>query len=170
MVECARLSASGGNAQPWKFGIVTDAGLIESIAEAAGVNYCQKWIAGAPLLIVLCTPLSDHPIADIGLKRFPSLLSRMKAIESDLLSALAMEEHQTKLPGEHMVLAALEHGIQSTWISSVDCERVAELLGIKGHLVSNVIAFGYPAGNGQMAPKKEICEITFVNRFDEGLR
>ena len=166
MLECGRLSASGGNAQPWKFGVVTDAKLIEAIAEAASVNWPQPWIATAPLLIVLCTELTSHPIADIGLKRFPSLLERMNKIDKDLLSALAMEEHQTKIPGEHMVLAALEHGIQSTWISSVDCEKVGELLGIKDYLVTNVIAFGYPEGSGQMAPKKDLSQITFNNRFN----
>jgi len=40
MLKCARLSASGGNAQPWKFGVVTDISLIEAIAEAASANYC----------------------------------------------------------------------------------------------------------------------------------
>jgi len=37
-----------------------------------------------------------------------------------------------KISGEHMVLAALEHGIFSTWISSMDCELVGETIGIKG--------------------------------------
>jgi GrpB-like predicted nucleotidyltransferase (UPF0157 family)/nitroreductase len=167
ILECSRLSASGGNAQPWKFGVVTESALIEAITEAASVNWPQPWIAKAPLLIVLCTELNDHPIADIGLKRFPSLLERMEKIDQDLLSALAMEEHQTKIPGEHMVLAAMEHGIQSTWISSVDCEKVAELLGIKGYLVSNVIAFGYPEGSGHMALKKDMEQIIFRNCFNK---
>jgi len=161
MLECARLSASGGNQQPWKFGIVTDTSLIKSISEAASENYCQSWIANAPLLIVLCTQLFDSPIADISLKRFPSMLDRMKEIDKDVISAIAMEEHQTKIPGEHMVLAALEHGVYSTWISAMNCEKVATLLGVEGYLVSNVIAFGYPAQDKEPTAKKSLNEITF---------
>jgi len=161
MLECARLSASGGNEQPWKFGVVTDANTIKAISEAASENYCQRWIANAPLIIALCTQLFDSPIADISLKRFPSMLDRMKKFDKDVLSAIAMEEHQTKIPGEHMVLAALEHGIYSTWVSSMNCEKVGELLGIEGYLVSNIIVFGYPQQPKEPTPKKELNTITF---------
>jgi nitroreductase len=166
MLECARLSASGGNEQPWMFGVVTDADVIKKIAEAASENYCQRWIANASLIIVLCTQLFDHPIADIGLNRFPSMLDKMKEIDKDVISAIGMEEHQTKIPGEHMVLAAMEHGIYSTWISSMNCERVGELLGVKGYLVSNLIVFGYPAQSRETTPKKELDSITFTNHFN----
>ena len=168
MLECGRLSASGGNEQPWKFGVVTDRKLIGDIAEAASVNYCQKWVAEAPLLIVLCTKLFDaaYSSPEINLNRFPSMLERMKAIDRDLLEAIGMEEHQTKIPGEHMVIAALEHGVYSTWISSIDCERVGELIGINGCLVTNVIAFGYPAQLNKPTPKKELSAVTFINHFN----
>ena len=126
----------------------------------------KQWIAKAPLVIALCTQLFEYPIADIGLNRFPSMLERMKQVDKDLLSAIAMEEHQTKIPGEHMVLAALEHGIYSTWISSMDCEKVGELLGVEGYLVTNVIAFGYPEKDRDVTPKKDLQEITFTNHFN----
>lgn len=165
MLECARLSASGANEQPWKFGVVTDAALIKEICAAASENWCQKWIADAPLIIVLCTQLFDKTVAEIGLRRFPSMLDRMKEIDKDVFSAVGMEEHQTKIPGEHMVLAALEHGIYSTWISSMNCERVGELLGVDGYLVSNAIAFGYPKQHRELTPKKELDTVTFTNYF-----
>jgi len=166
ILECARLSASGGNEQPWKFGVVTDVDLIKEIAEAASNNYCQRWIANAPLIVVLCTQLFDYPIADIGLNRFPSMLDRMNKIDKDVISAIGMEEHQTKIPGTHMVLAALEHGIYSTWISSMDCEKVGELLGTEGYLVTNLIVFGYPAQHRNPTPKKELDAITFTDYFN----
>jgi nitroreductase len=172
MLECGRLSASGGNEQPWKFGVITDKDIIGKIAEAASVNYNQAWIAQAPLVIILCTQLFDYPIAEIGeigLKRFPSMIDRMQKIDKDLHTAIGMEEHQTKIPGEHMVLAALEHGIYSTWISSMDCEMVGRLLGVVGYLVSNAIAFGYPDEARNVTPKKDLQTITFTNNFmDKG--
>ena len=41
IIEAGRLSPSGGNEQPWKFGIVTDKVLICSISEIA---YNQSWM------------------------------------------------------------------------------------------------------------------------------
>ena len=175
MLECGRLSASGGNDQPWKFGVVTDTELIKKIAEAASVNYSQAWIAAAPLLIVLCTKLLhkidyvDEPweeVHTVGLNRFPSMKAKICKLDKDLYAVINMEEHQTKIPGEHMVLAAMEHGIYSTWVSSIDCEMVGELIGIKNYLVTNVIAFGYPEQPQEPTPKKDLASITFTNHFD----
>ncbi len=161
MLECGRLSASGGNEQPWKFGVITDTCTIEKIAEAASVNYSQKWIEKSPLLIVLCTKLFDEIDESIGMNRFPSLNAKIKAMDHKLYAAVNMEEHQTKLPGEHMVLAALEHGVYSTWISSIDCESVGKIIGVQGYLVTNVIAFGYPKEVKAATKKKALEDITF---------
>ncbi len=87
-------------------------------------------------------------------------------MDNHLYTAINMEEHQTKIPGEHMVLAALEHGIYSTWISSVNCEQVGEIIGVQGYLVTNVIAFGYPNLADKQAEKKELNNIIFTNSFD----
>lgn len=165
MLECGRLSASGGNEQPWKFGVITDKNMIREIAEAASVNYDQSWIQKSPLLVVLCSQLFDGIDENIGMNRFPSLNEKIKKMDRYLYAAVNMEEHQTKIPGEHMVLAALEHGVYSTWISSVDCEKVGKIIGIKGYLVTNVIAFGYPEQAGKVRSKKALKDIVFVNHF-----
>lgn len=164
MLQCGRLSSSGNNEQSWKFGVITDPELIGQIAEAASVNYSQAWIAKAPLLIALCTRLL--PINEVvGANRFPSIRDQLLSMNGYLYSCVNMEEHQTKIPGEHMVLAALEHGVFSTWISSMDCEKVGQLLGAEGYVVSNVIAFGYPERRRAVTPKKALEEIVFMDRL-----
>jgi len=100
------------------------------------------------------------------MNRFPSLREQIKAMEDSLYAAVNMEEHQTKIPGEHMVLAALEHGVYSTWVSSIDCEAVDRLLGVKGYRVTNVIAFGYPKQPRDVTPKKDLRDIIFTDHFD----
>ena len=165
ILECGRLSSSGGNDQPWKFGVITDPEIIKKISQAASVNYDQTWISKAPLIIVLCTELKDCKDEVNCMNRFPSMKETILEMDNKLYSAVNMEEHQTKIPGEHMVLAALEHGIYSTWISSMDCEMVGEIIGIKGYLVTNVIAFGYPKQHEGVTPKKELIDIIFTNRF-----
>lgn len=52
ILESGRLSPSGGNEQPWKFGVITDKEIIKKISDIA---YNQKWIKSASFLIVLCT-------------------------------------------------------------------------------------------------------------------
>ncbi len=166
MLDCGRLSASGGNEQPWKFGVITDNDTIGQIATAASVNYSQRWIEKSPLLIVLCSQLFDYTDENIGMNRFPSLNEKIKVMDKYLYAAINMEEHQTKIPGEHMVLAALEHGVYSTWISSVNCEKVGEIIGVKGYLVTNVIAFGYPEQPEETREKKSLNDIVFINHFN----
>ncbi len=116
MLEAGRLSPSGGNEQAWRFGVITDATTIPRVAEAA----CQqKWIASAPLLVVLCTRKAQDNNAgrDIQIQRFPELADGIGSMDAQLYSALNSEEHQTKIPAPHMALVALEHGVGCTWVS-----------------------------------------------------
>lgn len=168
VLEAGRLSPSGGNEQPWRFGVVRDPALIRGIAEA---SYGQEWIAAAPLLIVLCVVITgdERGGRDIQRQRFPRLRSAIDALEDGLYAALNLEEHQTKIAGTHMALAALEHGVGSTWVSRFDVEAVADLLGLPdGCLPSELLAMGYPAGPGVHRERKRIGEIAFRDRRGDG--
>ena len=124
IVEAGRLSPSGGNQQPWTFGIITEASLIGQIAQIA---HQQEWIASAPLLIVLCTvPVSDELGGrDIQLQRFPEHAQAMAEMDQQLYWALNQEEHQTKIAGTHMALAALEHGVGACWVSRFEVRQLS---------------------------------------------
>lgn len=161
MLEAARLSPSGGNAQDWSFGMVTGRALIAKIAVAA---YDQQWIAPAPLVVVLCTKGgTDAPgERDIQKRRFPHLAEQIDAMDEDLYLALNMREHQTKIAGTAMAMAALEHGVGSTWVSLFDVNVVAALIGLPDSFVpSEILVFGYPAEERGPAPKKTVDEVTF---------
>ncbi len=161
ILEAGRLSPSGGNEQPWAFGVVTDPALITQIAEIA---YRQTWIAGAPLLIVLCTLGVDDARGgrDIQLVRFPEYADAIRAIPHDLYLALNQEEHQTKIAGTHMALAAWEHGVGACWVSRFEVGRLARLLNLpESHLPSEMLAFGYPAREREPNPKKALEKIVF---------
>ena len=142
-LEAGRLSPSGGNEQPWRFGIVTDKALICSISELA---YNQSWIKSAPLLVVLCTSIIEDSRGGRNIQkyRFPKWSKEIEDMDKELYSYINMEEHQTKIPGTHMVLQALEYGIHSTWISYFDVVKVSNLLGLPELcFASEIIAFGY---------------------------
>lgn len=74
-----------------------------------------------------------------------------------IYSYLNLEEHQTKIPGSHMIIAAVEKGIYSTWISYFDVEKVANLLRLPhNYTPSEIIAFGYPESEPKVRCKKSI--------------
>jgi nitroreductase len=168
MLEAGRLSPSGGDEQPWAFGVVTDRTVIARIAEIA----CQqRWIAHAPLLIVLCTRGVDDARGgrDIQRTRFPEYAQAISDMEQDLYWALNQEEHQTKIAGAHIALAAWEHGVGCCWVSRFEVKRLAALLNLpKEYLPSEILAFGYPERQPQPKPKKSMAEVVFHNRFEQG--
>lgn len=165
MLEAARLSPSGGNEQPWMFGVATDCALIKQISKLA---HGQKWIASAPLVIVLCTVCVEEERGgrDIQKHRYPHFSSEIAQMPQDLYWALNQEEHQTKIPGTHMVLAALEQGLASCWVSRFNVMGVAELLHLPAHcLPSEILVFGYPEFKQEPRSKKSLEEIVFRDVF-----
>jgi len=165
MLEAARLSPSGGNEQPWAFGVITDPGLIREISKLA---HEQEWIARAPLVIVLCTVCVEDARGgrDIQMHRYPKYAQAIASISQKLYWALNQEEHQTKIPGTHMVLAALEHGVGSCWVSRFDVEGLAEILNLpQNYLPSEILVFGYPENQQTPRTKKSLDELVFRNGF-----
>jgi nitroreductase len=165
ILEAGRLSPSGGNEQAWAFGVVTEPGLIAQVAEIA---HQQDWIAGAPLLVVLCVvPVSDEDGGrDIQLQRYPEYAAEIAAMEPNLYWALNQEEHQTKIAGTHMALVALEHGVGSCWVSRFAVKRMAKLLNLpESHIPAEILVFGYPERNLKPLKKKELTELVFYNRY-----
>ncbi len=163
ILEAGRLSPSGGNEQLWKFGVIQDKDLIKDIANIA---YHQKWIESAQLLVVLCTRIvSDRESGrDIQMSRFPEIKEKIKNLDKEMYSKLNLEEHQTKIPGTHMVLAATEQGIGSTWISYFKVAELADLLDLPdNYLPSEIIAFGYPKKERKRTAKKSLEEVIFFD-------
>ena len=165
MLEAGRLSPSGGNEQPWLFGVITDHTLITQIGELA----CQQeWIAQAPLLIVLCTVGvgDERGGRDIQKYRFPEYTEAIAQMDQDLYWALNQEEHQTKIAGTHMALVALEHGVGSCWVSQFEVKRLAKLLNLpRGCIPSEILVLGYPEQERKLTKKKDLDEVVFYNTF-----
>ncbi len=165
MLEAARLSPSGGTEQPWMFGVITDCSLIEQIATLA---HRQTWIASAPLLIVLCTVCVEDARGgrDIQMHRYPRYAQAIAEIPQSLYWALNQEEHQTKIPGTHMVLTGIEHGVSSCWVSLFDVEGLAKLLKLPGnYLPSEILVFGYAEDPPAPRARKNIEELVFRDTF-----
>ena len=166
ILEAGRLSPSGGNEQPWKFGLIKDRALINEISQIA---YNQNWIKKASFLVVLCTYNVDKSRGgrDIQKARFPCYAEIFENMDNEIYTRLHMEEHQTKIPGTHMVMAALEHGLGSTWISYFNVDELSRVLNLpQPYIASEIIAFGYPANIENVTDKKSLSEVVFYNKFE----
>ena len=163
ILEAGRLSPSGGNEQPWHFKVITDPGLVTQIAHIA---HRQHWMAHAPLLIVLCTVFVDDARGgrDIQIQRYPEHASAIASLDQNLYWALNQEEHQTKIVGTHMILAALEHGVGACWVSRFEVYSLARLLTLpEGVLPAEILVFGYPAHQQKPVAKKRWAEVISFN-------
>ncbi len=165
ILEAGRLAPSGGNEQPWIFGVISDRKRIAEIAESA---YRQMWIASAPLLIVLCiTPVADvRGGRGIQMQRYPEYADEIARMEAGLYWALNQEEHQTKIAGTQMMLAALEHGVGTCWVSRFQVRDLAERLCLPApYLPAEILVMGYPRQQRAQAAKKPREQVVFHNTF-----
>jgi len=164
VLEAGRLSPSGGNEQPWKFALIQNRELMERIVESA---YNQVWMLDASFWVVLITKIvsDDRGGRDIQKSRFPQYEDQIDEMDQAFYARLNQEEHQTKIPGTHMVLAALEHGVGSTWVSYFKVDEVQELLGLSSNEIpSEILAFGYPQKPMKSTGKKPMESILL--RYD----
>ncbi len=163
IVDAGRLAPSAGNLQPLEFVVVDDEEVRKLIFD------CLRW---AGYIAPRGDPVPGHePMAYIV--SLVNLKIREKGYEYDVGAAM-----------ENMTLAALEQGIGSCWLISVDRKKVAEILAIpEEYRVDSVLALGYPAENpvaeefkesvkywkdeaGVLhVPKRGLKDILHFNRF-----
>lgn len=171
IIEAARLSPSSINAQPWRFRLVTDRADIEWLS--GPVTSKQRWIAGAPAVIVCCVDAAAymkdsrtiiHALRDAGMiddeflseveNKYLSPVSEIPALvhaSAALNLAIAMSA---------MMLRIVELGLGSTWVGRVDDQPVRKRLGLPDNV--NVVALlpvGYPAESPEARPRKSLDEI-----------
>jgi nitroreductase len=125
LVDAARLAPSAANLQPLEFIVVDDAAL------KARVFPCLKWAA-------YIAPAGDpkpgqEPAAYVV--TLANTAIREKMFEYDLGAAM-----------ENMILAALEEGVGSCWMLSIDRDTLRTILGVPdSYRIDSVLALGYPA-------------------------
>jgi nitroreductase len=163
LVNAGRLAPSAGNLQPLEFVVVDD----QEVRRA--VFPCLHWAA-------YISPRGDPPPGLEPMAYIVTLVNlavRGKGFEYDVGAAM-----------ENMILSALEEGLGSCWLLSVDRKKLAEILNIpRGYRVDCVLAFGYPAespvaeelsgsirywqdaGGVLHVPKRPLKSVLRLNRF-----
>jgi len=142
VLEAARLSPSATNSQPWKFIVVTDPKVKESLRAA----YNRDWFISAPVIIVGCA------LPDKAWVRWDG----EEYWKVDV--AIAMQS---------LVLAAWEQRLGTCWIGAFREEEVKKALGIPEDVrVVAMTPLGYPAEEkGPVTDRKPLKEIVSYNHW-----
>jgi nitroreductase len=173
MLDAARLVPTPGNGQGNIVGVVKDYDLKIKLAQAAGG---QMWIAGAPVVFALCADISwdfkDLPEDDFGLivnyLRFgKEFINDMKQYPDRKTMIKLFANGGPCLPGEHIFLTAVSHGLSACFIGYLDTEKAAEILRLPEHIACLfLLPVGYAAEQTAAPYKKSVDEISFINTWD----
>jgi len=174
MLDAARLVPTPGNGQGNIIGVIKDQELKTQLAQAAGN---QMWIAAAPVIFALCANISGD-LKDLPEDNFGLLVNYLrfgKEFTSDM-----NQYHDRKamnklfanggscLPGEHIFLTAVSHGLSACFIGYLDTEEASIILRLPEHISCLfLLPVGYAAEQDDPPWKKSIEEISFVNTWTE---
>jgi nitroreductase len=131
MLEAARLAPSACNRQPWRFVVVTDAGVRAALASRGLLPGLRAaWVAAAPALIAM------------GLER-TTVTHRI----APMFSGVDYPLLDLGIAGEHLVLAAADLGLGTCWIGWIRPRAVRRIVGWpRGVKPVAIFTVGYPAG------------------------
>lgn len=163
ILDCGRLAPSGGNEQPWLFGVVDDKHLLEELAKCCNG---QKWIGTAQAAIAICTRRMSEGDMDVEKYRLGKLHEEIYDINPNVLDIICPQEHQALIAAENMALAAAERNIGSCIVAYVDVYRASKILKVpNSHLVTYLLALGYASkvpGERSIKPEEE---VVFHNQY-----
>jgi len=137
LLRCGCQAPSAGNVQPWRFIIVRDAEKKEELAAAA---LGQRFLAEAPVVIVVCADLAAH-----------SLSYGQRGVELYSIQ-------DTAAATENMLLAATALGLGACWVGAFREDDVVEALRlVKDLRPMALVPVGY-ATHQEQQPRKMDCK------------
>ena len=141
ILECARLSPSACNLQPWYFYVISDPATKEKIQE----SYPREWVKSAPVYIIVCKDTSQ------SWKRTSSDNKDF----GDIDAAIA---------AEHICLSAAELGLGTCWVCNFNPSTLNKVLNLSANLEPIAIfPIGYIDQDKNKEPekkRKDLSEIT----------
>lgn len=144
LLAAALRAPTGGNRQPWHFYVVRDRALREGLMGAA---YGQKFLAEAPVVIVVCTD-AEKSAARYG--------DRGRGLYCLQDTAAAVE---------HILLGAVALGLGSCWVGAFDEAAAAAVLHLpEKHRPVAMLPIGRPAREPSGQTPREPIEqvVTFL--------
>jgi 5,6-dimethylbenzimidazole synthase len=176
ILEAARLSPSGANAQPWHFVVVTSPWTRRVIADYVATAQARQSAAASPDA-ALARAMAEAPgcivvVTDFRLTwAYPGLMEGTELDQRYHANAerVILQSVAGATAAAHLAAAAL--GFQSWWVSVLGQDEVQAamhpLLGVPPDLsITDIMLFGRPLRLGPKRWKKRVDEIASWDRFD----
>ena len=135
ILECARLSQSAANFQPWMLYVIKE----ESVKAKINQSYPAKWMVQAPVYIVICADKSIAWVREYD-----------KKVHTDIDGSIITE---------NLCLAAADCGLGSCWIGHFDPKVISEILDLPENLdPMAILTIGYPSSAEIPTKKRKSLE------------
>lgn len=167
ILECARISCSSSNTQPWKLIVITNPELREKLKP---VSYNQAQVTDASHLIVVATMkhASDHAKITtdmIAAKAGPESAAHYAQMIQGMTpptpeKELAWLQRQVYLPLQAMILAAIERGIDSCPMEGFQPDEYTKILELTDCVPTALLTLGYAAAPGFEKIRLSLDQIT----------
>jgi nitroreductase len=151
IIEAGRMAPSACNAQPWKFIVVNDPGLVMKIADAASAKLIgmNSFVAQAPVILVI-------------VREKPNMSSKVGATIKNKDYSLI----DIGIATENICLQAKADGIGSCIIGWFDEKQLRKLLDIpKSKRVELIITLGYSLSDQREKRRKPSGETVSYNKY-----
>jgi nitroreductase len=132
ILDAGRMAPSACNYQPWKFLLISSAGMLQKVREC----YQRDWFRDAP-----------HVLVSVGLRNIAWNRSYdgYNSIETDV--AIAMT---------HIILAAENEGVGACWIAAYNPVMLREALNLdRDQIIFGITPLGYPGQGYRKSPSKK---------------
>lgn len=149
----------------WYFGVVRNDKIKQKLANSAGG---QDWIATAPVIIAYCSYLPKDEVSQEHKIRFGKDLGTYYG-EYERYHKLDSfwESNNPLIPGEHIVLAAINHGLDACWVGNLDTLQASTALNLPYDLKCLfLMPIGYASSVEKNQPRKSYQDIVFYDRWE----
>lgn len=145
ILEAGRIAPTACNYQPQRILVIENETAHEKLKQ------CTSWNFGAPIVLMICydktTCWKNKTNGTVG------------------------GDVDTSIVTTHMMLAAAELGLGTTWIGGFSHQKVRELFELPDHLIPvALLPIGYPADDAEPHPwhfkRFDIDHTVFYNSFD----
>ncbi len=150
-LESARLAPSACNSQPWKFIVVDDPELKNTLCDRifSGPYITNKFAKEAPVIVIVVSEKANF------LSRVGGMLRDTRYYLIDIGIAV-----------EHFVLQATELGLGTCWLGWFNEKEAKKVLSIpEEKKIDVVLSVGYPAKPQPKRIRKSLQEISSFNKI-----
>lgn len=166
VLEAGRWAPSAGNSQPWRFVVVTDAGVKERIAEVCTESSRKAWAKFSPERARYLAARGGSWDKS-GMAKVPVLVAVCYEVPERMRGELALGSAWIAV--ENMLLAATAEGLDSCIYTFYDVEeedRIKAILCVpEQYRIAAMIQLGYSTVVPPAPSRKMLDEIVSYQRF-----